>query len=92
MSLATITIAKSEQTDITTKKTYTYNINFQCLADSIDEADVCFMENAQLFYIPDEKKKLKPGYICPLVSVEIGSAPKDGYKTLTGTEARAVRP
>jgi len=63
--------AKDSDTDVTKMKTYIYRLNFQCLANSIDEADVCFAENVQLFY-----QKNKPGHLSPCVSVEILSPPK----------------
>jgi hypothetical protein len=70
-----LTVATGVNTDVTVKKTYIYKINFQCLADSIEEADACFAKEAQLTY----GKKNKPGHECPLITVEVVAPPKDGY-------------
>lgn len=41
-----ITVAASNRSDVERMKTYIYQINFQCLANSIAEADACFAENS----------------------------------------------
>jgi hypothetical protein len=67
-----ITVAEGPNQVVEKKSTYIYRLNFECLADNIDEADVCFQKEAQLFYGP---KKLL-GKLCPLISVEIVRPPK----------------
>lgn len=63
---------KDANSDTELMKTYIYGIQFQCLANSITEADKCFQENAQLLY----GEKHRPGHECPLVTVQVLAPPK----------------
>lgn len=59
-------------------RTYIFHVNFQCLADDVDQALDCFQENSHLFYKPNEKKDAKPAArTCPLLSVEIITSPNE---------------
>jgi hypothetical protein len=64
--------AKGADTDYTKMKKYIYRLNFQCFANSIEEADKCFEENTKLVF---KGKKEQPGYMSTSVSVEIISPP-----------------
>lgn len=49
---------------------YKYHIRFECRANDIQEADACFLNESKLAY-----DKSKPGWMCPLVTVEITNPP-----------------
>jgi hypothetical protein len=78
-------IAATKQTDISKLRTYVYNLNFQCLAGDIEEADQCFIDNTQLSF----GEKHKPAWMCPNVSREILLPPMEAAE-LRRNHARIV--
>jgi hypothetical protein len=83
-------IAGGTKTGIGDLRTYSFHLNFVCMADDIERAIDCFQENSHLFYMPNEKKGAKPaGRTCPLLSIEVWLSPNEKvapFEAEQGTE------